>query len=145
MKYHAENHKIMEIVKILIADDHELIHNGIINILKPLKRYKIVGKAVNGEDAIEKAKLLDPDIILMDISMPVLNGIEATRIISQTMPEIKILALTQHEENEYVVEILKAGGSGYLLKNSKKQEFVDAIESVLSGKKVFSNKISENN
>ncbi|MCK5080099.1 MAG: response regulator transcription factor, partial [Bacteroidales bacterium] len=104
----------MEIVKILIADDHELIHNGIINILKPLKRYKIVGKAVNGEDAIEKAKLLDPDIILMDISMPVLNGIEATRIISQTMPEIKILALTQHEENEYVVEILKAGGSGYL-------------------------------
>ena len=133
----------MEIVKILIADDHELIHNGIINILKPLKRYKIVGKAVNGEDAIEKARLLDPDIILMDISMPVLNGIEATRIISKTMPEIKILALTQHEENEYVVEILKAGGSGYLLKNSKKQEFVDAIESVLSGKKVFSNKISE--
>ena len=133
----------MEIVKILIADDHELIHNGIINILKPLKRYKIVGKAVNGEDAIEKAKLLDPDIILMDISMPVLNGIEATRIISKTMPGIKILALTQHEENEYVVEILKAGGSGYLLKNSKNQEFVDAIESVLSGKKVFSNKISE--
>jgi len=133
----------MKTIKILIADDHDLIHNGIINILRPLKNYKIIGKAINGEDAIEKAGLLKPDIILMDISMPVMNGIEATRIISESMPNINILALTQHEENEYVVEILKAGGAGYLLKNSSKKEFVDAIESVLAGNKVFSSKISE--
>jgi len=143
LKYLAENHKTMNTVKILIADDHDLIHNGIINILRPLKRYKIIGKAVNGEDAIEKATQLNPDIILMDISMPVMNGIEATRIIAGSMPDIKILALTQHEENEYVMEILKAGGSGYLLKNSSKKEFVDAIETVLAGNKVFSDKISE--
>ncbi len=72
----------MDTVKILIADDHDLIHNGIINFLRPIKRYRIIGKAVNGEDAIEKAMQLSPDIILMDISMPVMNGIEATRIIS---------------------------------------------------------------
>jgi two-component system nitrate/nitrite response regulator NarL len=143
LKYLAENYNSMNTIKILIADDHDLIHNGIINILRPIKRYKIVGKAINGEDAIEKAAQLDPDIILMDISMPVMNGIEATRIITETMPGIKILALTQHEENEYVMEIMKAGGSGYLLKNSTKKEFVDAIESVLTGNKVFSDKISE--
>ena len=143
MKYLAENHKTMNTVKILIADDHDLIHNGIINILRPIKRYRIIGKAVNGEDAIEKATQLNPDVILMDISMPVMNGIEATRIISGSMPGIKILALTQHEENEYVIQILKAGGSGYLLKNSSKKEFADAIESVLAGNKVFSDKISE--
>jgi len=133
----------MDTVAILIADDHDLIHNGIRNILRPVKRYKIVGKAINGQEAIDKAIELEPDIILMDISMPVLNGIEATKIIVKKLPGIKILALTQHEENEYVEEIIKSGGAGYLLKNSKKNEFVEAIESVLKGKKVFSEKISE--
>ncbi|MCK5699999.1 MAG: response regulator transcription factor [Cyclobacteriaceae bacterium] len=133
----------MNKVKILIADDHDLIHNGIKSILRPIKNYKIIGKAMNGEEAIQKAIELKPDIILMDISMPVMNGIEATRIISAKLPDIKILALTQHEENEYVVEILNSGGVGYLLKNSKKNEFVEAIETVLSGKKAFSKKISD--
>lgn len=133
----------METIKILIADDHDLIHNGIINILRPFKRYSVVGKAINGEDAIEKAQELQPDIILMDISMPILNGIEATRRITAALPDIKILALTQHEEKEYVLEMLKAGSSGYLLKNSSKKEFVDAIESVLAGNKIYSAEISE--
>jgi DNA-binding NarL/FixJ family response regulator len=133
----------MKIVKILIADDHDLIHNGIKNILRPIKRFKIIGKANNGEEAVRKAMELKPDVILMDISMPVLNGIEATKIITDKFPGIKIIALTQYEEPEYVVQILKSGGCGYLLKNSNKNEFVEAIESVLSGKKVFSKKISE--
>ena len=133
----------MKTVKILIADDHDLIHNGIKNMLRPIKRYKIIGKANNGAEAVQKAMELKPDVILMDISMPVLNGIEATKIISDKFPDIKIIALTQYEEQEYVVQILKSGGSGYLLKNSKKNEFIEAIESVLSGKKVFSKKISE--
>lgn len=133
----------MKTVKILIADDHDLIHNGIKNMLRPIKRYKIIGKANNGAEAVQKAMELKPDVILMDISMPVLNGIEATKIITDKFPDIKIIALTQYEEQEYVVQILKSGGSGYLLKNSKKKEFIEAIESVLSGKKVFSEKISE--
>ena len=143
MKSPAEKLNNMNKVKILIADDHDLIHNGIKSILRPIKNYKIIGKAMNGEEAIQKAIELKPDIILMDISMPVMNGIEATRIISAKLPDIKILALTQHEENEYVVEILNSGGVGYLLKNSKKNEFVEAIETVLSGKKAFSKKISD--
>ena len=133
----------MKIVEILIADDHELILNGIKDMLKPFKHYRIVGKATNGKEAIEQAIKYTPDVIFMDISMPVLNGIEATKAIIEKLPDTKILALTQHEENEYVIQILKAGGSGYLLKNSKKDEFVEAIQTVLSGKKFFSRTISE--
>lgn len=133
----------MEIVKILIVDDHQIILNGISDMLRSIKQYKIVGRAGNGEEAIKKALLLKPDLILMDISMPVMNGIEATKIITQELPSIKILALTQHEEVEYVKQILKSGGSGYLLKNSKKNEFISAIESVLSGKHYLSKQISE--
>ena len=133
----------MEIVEILIADDHELILNGIKDMLRPFKQYRIVGKATNGKEAIEQAIKYRPDVIFMDISMPVINGIEATKAIIKKLPETKILALTQHEENEYVIQILKAGGSGYLLKNSKKDEFIEAIQTVLSGKKYFSKTISE--
>jgi len=133
----------MKIIKILIADDHDLIHNGIYSILKPVKKYKFIGKAMNGEEAVKQAAEFKPDIILMDISMPVMNGIEATKIITKQQPDIKIIALTQHEENEYVMEILKSGGKGYLLKNSTKSEFVNAIDNVQEGKKVFSQKISD--
>lgn len=133
----------MEIVRILIVDDHQLILNGISDMLRPIKQYKIVGRASNGEEAVEKALSLKPDLIFMDISMPVMNGIEATKIITQKLPSVKILALTQHEEREYVKQVLKSGGSGYLLKNSKKDEFIEAIEAVNSGKHYLSRQISE--
>ncbi len=133
----------MELVRILIVDDHQLILNGISDMLRPIKHFKIVGRATNGEEAVNKALILKPDLIFMDISMPVMNGIEATKIIIQKLPSTKILALTQHEEIEYVKQILKSGGSGYLLKNSKKDEFIEAIESVLSGKHYLSRQISE--
>ena len=130
-------------VNILIADDHEVIHNGIRDILRSHKRYNIVGHAFNGEDAIIKALSIKPDIIFMDISMPVLNGIEATKEIRIKQPGIKIIALSQHEEKEYVYQFLKSGGDGYLLKNSKKKEFIDAIESVLSNRRYLSQDIAD--
>jgi len=133
----------MEKLNILIADDHEVIHNGIRDILRSHKNYAIVGNAYDGEEAIEKALELKPDIIFMDISMPKLNGIEATKIIVKNLPATKILALTQHEENEYIVQILKAGGNGYLLKNSKKEEFIEAIEKVMQNNRYLSNQLSE--
>ncbi|MCD4731912.1 MAG: response regulator transcription factor [Bacteroidales bacterium] len=133
----------METLNILIADDHEVIHNGIRDILRSYKRYKISGNAYDGEEAIDKALKLRPDIIFMDISMPKINGIEAIRVIATKLPDTKIIALTQHEENEYVLQILRAGGDGYLLKNSNKEEFIDAIESVIQGKRYLSNKLSE--
>lgn len=133
----------MEKINILIADDHEVIHNGIKDILRSHSRYNIIGSAYNGEEAIEKALQLKPDIIFMDISMPKLSGIEAIKVITKEFPGSKILALTQHDENEYVVQILKAGGSGYLLKNSRKEEFLSAIETVLLGKRYLSDQLSE--
>ncbi|MCF6170839.1 MAG: response regulator transcription factor [Bacteroidales bacterium] len=133
----------MKTVRILIADDHQLILNGISDMLRPNKEFRIVGRATNGEEAVSKALKLKPDLIFMDISMPIMNGIDATRKIKKKLPAIHILALTQHEEKEYVTQMLKAGGSGYLLKNSKKDEFVEAIELVMNGNHYLSRKVSE--
>ena len=133
----------MKKVKILIVDDHQLILNGVTEMLKPIERFRIIGNAMNGEMAVQKAIQLKPDIIFMDISMPVMNGIEATEAIVAKMPDVKILALTQHDENAYVAQILKAGAVGYMLKNSRKEEFEEAIETVLNGNKYISQEISE--
>lgn len=132
----------MKKIRIFVVDDHQLIINGIKAMLKSIKEFKIVGEANDGKEAVSKAIELKPDVIIMDISMPVLSGIEASKLILAQIPEIKILALTQHEDNEYVLQILKAGGCGYLLKNSRKEEFIEAIYSVMRGEKYFSKKIS---
>lgn len=133
----------MRTLRILIADDHQLILNGISDMLRPIKQYKIVARAENGEEAIQKASALKPDLIFMDISMPLVNGIEATKCIMAEHSSTKIIMLTQHEEKEYVIEALKSGASGYLLKNSKKSEFVDAIEKVMSEGRYLSKQISD--
>ena len=133
----------MEIINILIADDHEVIHNGIADILKSNKRYHIVGHAYNGQEVIEKAINLLPDLIFMDISMPLLNGIEAIKLISEKLPEVKIIALSQHDETEYVIQALKAGANGYLIKNSKKEDFFNAIETVVLKNRYLSGELSE--
>jgi len=132
----------METIKILIVDDHEIIHSGIGDILKSQRNFEIVGNAYNGEEAVEKALSLKPDVIFMDISMPVMCGIEACRRIISEIPDTKIIALTQHEENEYVIQILKAGGKGYMHKNSKKKDFVDAINRVMNNEKYLSYELS---
>ena len=133
----------METISILIADDHELIHNGIVDILKSLEYLEVIGHAFNGQEALEQALALQPDIIFMDIAMPELNGIEATRLIRKENSHSKIIALTQYEENEYVVQFLKAGGNGYLLKNSRKDEFVAAIEAVLNNQHYLNYELSQ--
>lgn len=133
----------MDTINILIADDHEVIHNGIRDILRSHKSYKITGNAYNGEEVIEKALQIKPDIIFMDISMPKITGIEAVKILSKKLPGTKIIALTQHEENEYLMQIIKAGGNGYLLKNAKKEEFINAIETVMQGGRYLCKKLTE--
>lgn len=133
----------METISILIADDHKIIHNGIVDILKPLEFLEIIGHAYNGQEAYEKALEVKPDIIFMDIAMPEMNGIEATRMIREENSYSKIIALTQYEENEYVVQFLGAGGNGYLLKNSKKEEFVAAIEAVLNNQRYMNYELSQ--
>ena len=132
----------MDKIKILIVDDHEVIHSGISGILKSEKGLEVIGNAYDGEEAITKAEHLKPDIIFMDISMPKMNGIEATSILAPRLPETRIIALTQHEESEYIKQFLKGGGSGYLLKNSSHHDFITAIDTVLSGKKYLSYELS---
>lgn len=133
----------METISILIADDHKIIHNGIVDILRSLEYLEIIGHAYNGQEALEQALTLQPDIIFMDIAMPELNGIEATRLIRKENSHSKIIALTQYEENEYVIQFLKAGGNGYLLKNSRKDEFVAAIEAVLNNQRYMNDELSQ--
>ena len=132
----------MDKISILIADDHEVIHSGISDILKKEKSLEIIDHAYNGEEAVEKALLHKPNIIFMDISMPKKNGIEATQILSNKLPDTKIIGLSQHDENEYVVQFLKSGGIGYLLKNSKQDEFIRAIKTVLDNKRYLSYELS---
>ena len=127
---------------ILLVDDHEIIIDGIKAMLEKEKDIKIVGEANNGIEAIEKVQSLKPDIVLMDISMPELNGIEATKSIKKEYQDTKILMLTQHESKEYVLQVMKAGADGYLLKNSKKEELLNAINTVTVGKKYLCNRIS---
>lgn len=127
---------------ILLVDDHEIIIDGIKAMLEKEKDIKIVGEANNGIEAIEKVQSLKPDIVLMDISMPELNGIEATKSIKKEYQDTKILMLTQHESKEYVLQVMKAGADGYLLKNSKKEELLNAINTVTMGKKYLCNRIS---
>jgi two-component system response regulator NreC len=134
----------METVSILIADDHEVIHNGIVDILKSFDNLTICCHAYTGREAYQQALALNPDVIFMDISMPELNGIEATRLIRQENTHSKIIALTQYEENEYVLQFLSAGGNGYLLKNSKKGVFKDAIEAVMQNQRYLSYELSQN-
>ncbi len=127
---------------ILLVDDHEIIIDGLKAMLHNEKDIIILGEAYNGNQAIEKVKQLKPDIVIMDISMPELTGIEATKIIAKDYPNVKIIILTQHESKEYIIQILNAGAHGYLLKNSPKSELLLAISKVVKNEKYVGNKAS---
>jgi len=123
----------MQGTRVLIADDHTLVREGIIAMLSRFEDIEVVGEASNGKEAIEKVRDLRPDIILMDISMPVLGGLEATLEIKKSHPEVKILVLTQYDDKEYVSRFLKAGVSGYILKKALGMELLTAIRAVARG------------
>jgi DNA-binding NarL/FixJ family response regulator len=134
----------MKKIKILLADDHGIIRDGIKLMLNKSPELEIVAEANNGQEVIDylakNAKSID--VILMDINMPVMNGIEATQKISEIYSDINILALTMHIEETYISNMLKAGALGYILKESNKEELIDAIKSIASGKKYYSNEVS---
>ncbi len=123
----------MSKTRIIIADDHALMREGIIAFLKYHDDIEIVGEASNGLEAIEKAEKLKPDVVIMDISMPELGGIEATLEIKKRMPDAKILILTQYADKEYVSRLLKAGVSGYILKQAVGTDLISAIRAVAKG------------
>jgi DNA-binding NarL/FixJ family response regulator len=112
-------------------------------LLRSSPNFTIVAEATNGEEAVRMAEKHKPDVAIMDISMPKLDGIEATKMIKQSLPETRIVILTVHEDEEYVYQILRAGASGYLLKNAGKKEIFEAIRSAVAGERFFSPGISK--
>jgi two-component system response regulator NreC len=120
-------------VKILLADDHTIVRQGLKLILSAHEDLQVVGEAANGREAVELAAKLRPDIVLMDVQMPELNGIEATKKMVAAHPRIRILALSMHKESVYVREILRAGARGYILKDAIDTELLTAVRSVANG------------
>jgi DNA-binding NarL/FixJ family response regulator len=120
-------------IRVLIADDHTILREGIRTLLEGCRDMEVVGEAADGREAIEKSIKLEPDLVLMDIAMPGLGGLEATLEIRKTCPKTKILVLTQYENKEYIYRFLKAGVSGYVLKKAAGTELISAIHVVHKG------------
>ena len=130
-------------IRVLIADDHPLFREGMRGRLDRVADVAVVGEAASGDEAVQLAHKLEPDVILMDIKMPGLNGIEATREIQQASPQIGVLVLTMFEDDDSVFAAMRAGAKGYLLKDSGGEEVVYAIRAVASGEAVFGSGVAE--
>ena len=129
-------------IKIIIADDHKLVSTSLIPLLNSQAGMQVVAEAGNGKKAVELASKLEPDIVVMDIGMADLNGIEATRQIVSKYPHIKVIILTMHADRRYITEALNAGASGYLTKSCSFEELVNAIRAVSDNKKYLSPEVS---
>ncbi len=128
--------------RILLVDDHEVVRFGLCSLLGKHKEYDVVGQAAEGLEAIRLAVELDPDVIVMDVNMPQMNGIEAAREIRRKSPTTKIIALSMHSRRQYVLDMLGAGANAYILKTRAVQEVLPAIESVLLGDVYLSPKVA---
>jgi two-component system response regulator NreC len=123
----------MSKIRVFVADDHLILREGIASLLEKVPDIEIVGEADDGAEAVEKVERLMPDVVLMDITMPGLNGLEATRQIKQKHPGIKVLILTMHETDQYLAGMLQAGASGYVVKSTATSELISAIRAVHQG------------
>src|SRR5438067_8517362 len=128
--------------RVLVVDDQNLFRSGLVRLLEADSRVQVVGQAVDGLDAIKKVASLKPDVILMDLKMPNLDGIEATRRVVAEHPEIKILILTTFETDSYVLQALRAGASGYVLKDAQVDSIVSSILAVMSGERVMASAVA---
>jgi two-component system response regulator NreC len=133
----------MRKITVILAEDHTIVRKGIRSLLDNEVDIEVIGEAENGREAIEKVEQLSPDIILMDSTMPILNGLEATRQIGKRFPEVKVLVLTMHTNEEYIFQFLQVGASGYLVKQSAPNELVAAIHAVFQGDYYLSPSISK--
>jgi DNA-binding NarL/FixJ family response regulator len=130
-------------IKVLIADDHPSMVRGVKDLLSTRPHIQIVGEALDGNEVVAKTTSLVPDIVIMDISMPGMNGLEATLRIREKMPQTKIIIHTMYGEREYVAEFLESGASGYVLKNNSPEELLQAIDIVFAGGAYFSPSVSQ--
>jgi two-component system nitrate/nitrite response regulator NarL len=132
----------VEPLRILVADDHAAFRDGLTALLATVDDITVVGQAGSGEAVVAGAAELQPDVVLMDLNMPEMSGLEATPIIRKNCPDTRVIALTVHDNKEYVLRILRSGASGYVLKDTSPEELVKAIEAVAHGEAFFSPRIS---
>ena len=123
----------MNTINLILADDHALVRAGTRQLLERQPDLRVVGEAADGEEAVRLAKELKPHLVVMDVRMPRMSGVEATRRIKQEVPEVAVLVLTAHDDDEYVFALLQAGANGYLLKTAEMDELVKAIHTVAAG------------
>lgn len=129
-------------MRVLLADDHALFRAGLVSLLNAWG-VQMIGQAANGNEAIARARELHPDLVLMDINMPGLNGLEATRVIKTEFPDIKVIILTVSDDQEDLFEAIKSGAEGYLLKNLREEEFADLMNRIARGEPVMSSGLAK--
>ncbi|MDR7129813.1 DNA-binding NarL/FixJ family response regulator [Algoriphagus sp. 4150] len=132
----------MNPIKIVLADDHELVRDGIKSLLESEKEFEVIDEASDGIEALEVIALKNPDLLIVDIRMPRMNGLEVVKEMSKRFPHVKKLVLSMHDSEEYVVEAIQAGADGYLLKGSSKSEFLKALHTISAGGKFFAGDVS---
>ena len=130
-------------IRLLLVDDHPVVRRGMRSCLEGIRHVEVVDEAVDGKEAVEKVRQLSPDIVLMDIDMPNMNGLEATKVIREEFPDARVLILSIHTNKQYVLQIIRSGAQGYVLKDASPADLVRAIESVDSGEPFFSPDISQ--
>jgi DNA-binding NarL/FixJ family response regulator len=133
----------MSATKILLADDHTILRKGLRLLLERERDFLVVGEASNGREAVEATARNIPNVVIMDIAMPMMNGIEATKRISETYPRTAVIILSVHSDEAYVLRALKAGARGYLLKDSAENDLLQAVRAVAAGKAYFSPAVSK--
>ena len=132
----------MKRIRIVLADDHEVVRLGIAALLSTVEGFEVVGQGSDGAEAVALVKKLSPDVVVLDLEMPNMSGVDATKIIKFKFPKTKILILSGFENEKYVSEILRSGAGGYIVKNAGKPELVEAIRAVADGQRFFSPSVS---
>ena len=134
---------MQEALRILVADDHEMIRKGLRSVILPHEGWSICGEATNGREAVEMARRLRPNVVIMDVTMPELNGLDATRQIRKELPDCRVLILTMHESEQLIHEVLSVGASGYVLKTDAGNLVTTALESLSRRQPFFTSKVSK--
>ncbi|MCO5230373.1 MAG: response regulator transcription factor [Chitinophagales bacterium] len=130
-------------IKLFVVDDHPIFIDGIVGLLKDIPEFEIIGTANNGQEFLDKIKNAQPDIVLMDINMPIMDGIEATHELKNRYPKVKVIALTMFNDIRFIKEMLEIGAKGYVLKNINKDELTKAIHTVSEGKPFLDSAVQE--
>src|SRR4051812_37116992 len=130
-------------INVIIADDHQMFIDGVKALLKNEKGISVIGEVLNGKLLLDQLEGLQPEIVLMDINMPEMDGIEATKQINNKFPKVKVIILSMHSSKEFVAGLIEAGASGYILKNTGKKELIDAIQTVARGSSYYSMEITQ--